>query len=61
MTLPDEMFVALMSAISTEVAQTIRLLGFAERLEDVEAEREYIKKIRLLEESRRLLIAWQFN
>ncbi|MFZ6730637.1 hypothetical protein ACO0LG_01760 [Undibacterium sp. Ji42W] len=55
MRLPDDVYVALLGAISTGIAESSRLLAIAIRLEDLEAEREYSRNINLLEEARRLL------
>ena len=56
MRLPDEVYVALLGAISLGVVENERLRGVAERLEDIEAEQEYSRNVRLLEEGRQLLI-----
>lgn len=56
MKLPDEVYVALLGAISLGVVENERLRGVAERLEDIEAEQEYSRNVRLLEEGRQLLI-----
>ncbi|MBC3911551.1 hypothetical protein [Undibacterium umbellatum] len=56
MKLPDEVYVALLGAISLGIVENERLRGIAERLEDIEAEQEYSRDVRLLEEGRQLLI-----
>ncbi|MFZ3001639.1 MAG: hypothetical protein WA071_15030 [Undibacterium umbellatum] len=56
MRLPDEVYVALLGAISLGIVENERLRGVAERLEDIEAEQEYSRNVRLLEEGRQLLI-----
>ena len=56
MKLPDEVYVALLGAISLGIVENERLRGVAERLEDIEAEQEYSRNVRLLEEGRQLLI-----
>ncbi|MBC3911407.1 hypothetical protein [Undibacterium umbellatum] len=56
MKLPDEVYVALLGAIRLGIVENERLRGVAERLEDIEAEQEYSRNVRLLEEGRQLLI-----
>ncbi|MBI3727392.1 MAG: hypothetical protein HY254_03550 [Burkholderiales bacterium] len=59
MRLPNQVYVALMGAISLGVTENERLQGIAERLGDVEAEQEYSRNVRLLQEGRQLLIEEQ--
>lgn len=59
MKLPDAVYVALMGAISLGITENERLQATAERLDDVEAEKEYSRNVRLLQEGRQLLIQEQ--
>lgn len=59
MKLPNDIHVALMGAIRLGITENERLQVVAMRLEDVEAEREYSRNVRLLEEGRQLLIQEQ--
>ncbi|MBI3727062.1 MAG: hypothetical protein HY254_01890 [Burkholderiales bacterium] len=61
MRLPDDVYVALLGAISTGIADSSRLMAIAIRLEDLEAERDYSRNINLLEEARRLLSVERLN